>query len=414
MRIAVIGAGVSGLVAAYLLQPHHEIVVFEANDYAGGHTNTIDVDVAGRRYAVDTGFIVFNEKNYPNFVKLLRKLGVVWQPTNMSFSFRDEAEKMEYGFASLAGLYADWRNLTRPAFYRLLLDLWRFRRQTPALLLDQDYQLSLGAYLARQRYSRAFVDKFLLPFGAAIWSTDPQRLEKFPARAFVQFFQNHGLLNVRDKPRWQVIRGGSRRYVDRLMAALQDRILLNRPISSLRRTAHHVEIIPQGAEARRFDAAILAVHSNQALGILADPSPRETEILGAIPYQENLTVLHTDPSLLPRRRAVWASWNYSLPRQASRPVALTYHMNRLQSLDAPVEFCVTLNRPGDIDPAQLIRRLTYHHPVFTGTGFAAQKRWPEINGVNRTYYCGAYWGYGFHEDGVTSALRVARLLGADL
>lgn len=414
MRLAIVGAGISGLVTAYLLAPHHQVVVFEANDYPGGHTNTIDVPLAGQTYPVDTGFIVFNEHNYPHFVRLLRKLGVYWQPSDMSFSFRSQATGLEYGFRSLPALFADRRNLVRPDFYRLLWDIYRFRRQLPQIGRLSDESQTVGEYLSRKRYSQAFRQDFLIPFAAAIWSADPKRLEDFPITYLARFFANHGLLNLREKPRWQVIRGGSRQYVAPLTASFRDNLRLNCPIRTIRRLADAVEITPRDSASELFDAVILAVHSDQALRLLADPSPQEQEILGAIPYQENFTVLHTDISWLPRRRSVWASWNYLRPRQATGRVALTYHQNRLQSLKAPVEFCVTLNPSEKIKPTAVIREITYHHPVYTAAGFAAQKRWSEINGVNRTYYCGAYWGYGFHEDGVNSALAVGRLLGGSL
>lgn len=414
MRLAIVGAGVSGLVAAYLLHKSHEVVVFEGNSYPGGHTNTIEVAVAGRVYPVDTGFIVFNERNYPNFVRLLQKLGVGWQPANMSFSFRCQATGLEYGFRTPASLLAEWRNLTRPDFYRLLRDIWRFRRELPRISQQVDEELTLGDYLRQQRYSAAFSRFFLVPFGAAIWSAAPGRLEAFPVAYLARFFANHGLLNLRDKPRWQVIRGGSCQYVKRLVEPWQQNLRLGAPIAGLRRHSAGVEIYSAQGPTENFDAVILAVHSDQALRLLVDASPQEREILGAIPYQENFTVLHTDASWLPRHRAVWASWNYLLPRQDTGRVAVTYHQNRLQSLRAPVAFCVTLNPPQQVQPRTIIREITYHHPVYTAAGFAAQKRWAEINGVHRTYFCGAYWGSGFHEDGVNSALTVGRLLGVGL
>lgn len=414
MRLAIVGAGISGLVAAYILSQKYGVAVFEANDYAGGHTNTIEVAVDGRTYAVDTGFIVCNERNYPNFFRLLKKLGVSWQPANMSFSFRCQATGMEYSFRSLDGLFADRRNLLRPQFYRLLWDIWRFRRELPGLATRMEESRTVGDYLAEQGYSQAFRRFFLIPLAAAIWSADPERLADFPIAYLTRFFANHGLLNLRDKPRWQVIRGGSRQYVAPLIRPFQKNLRLQCPIQSIRRRPEGVEIVPEQGPSEFFDAVVLAVHSDQALRLLADASPAEQKILGAIPYQENFTVLHTDSSWLPRRRRAWASWNYLLPREGRGGVAVTYHQNRLQSLTAPVEFCVTLNPPAPVRPAAVIREITYHHPVYTAAGFAAQKRWSEINGVNRTYFCGAYWGYGFHEDGVNSALAVGRLLGVGL
>ncbi len=414
MRIAVIGTGIAGMVAAYLLAPDHELVVFEAEDYLGGHTRTLDVQKAGRTYAVDTGFIVFNEATYPNFVTLLKRLGVSWQPTNMSFSVQDEATGLEFGFRTLWGVFAQPQNLFRPSFWRLLWDIRRFRRESPELDRDEADRLSLGDYLTAEGYSRAFVHQFLFPLASALWSADPQEVSGFPAGYFAAFFQRHRFLNLSGKIKWQVIRGGSRSYVEPLTRPYRDRVRLQTPVAWVRRQAVGVEVQPLSGDREIFDRVVIATHSDQALRLLADPSEREQEILGAFPYQENSTVLHTDASLLPRRRAAWASWNYHLPREPQRRATLTYHMNRLQGLSAPVEFCVTLNRDREIDQSLIIKKLIYHHPVYRRQAPATQKRWPEINGVNRTYFCGAYWGYGFHEDGVVSALQVCREFGKTL
>jgi uncharacterized protein len=414
MRIAVIGTGIAGMVAAYLLAPDHDVVILEANDYIGGHTHTIDVQAAGRTYAVDTGFIVFNESTYPNFVTLLKRLGVPWQPANMSFSVQNAATGLEFGFRNLNGLFAQRRNLLRPAFYRLLWDIGRFRRESRELARDEAYSLGLGEYLTQKGYSFVFIQDFLMPLGSALWSADPGEMPHFPARLFADFFLRHRFLNLAHKIKWQVIKGGSSRYVGPLTASFRDRVRLNCPVSWVKRGPDGVEVKPQGGESERFDRVVIAAHSDQALRLLADPSEREREILGAFPCQENSTVLHTDASVLPQRRAAWASWNYYLPRTPQERATLTYHMNRLQSLSAPVEFCVTLNRDQDIDQARVIKKLMYHHPVYRREAPLVQKRWPEINGVNRTYFCGAYWGYGFHEDGVVSALRVCREFGKTL
>lgn len=414
MRIAIIGTGIAGMVAAYLLAPDHDLVIFEANDYIGGHTHTIDVQAAGRTYAVDTGFIVFNESTYPNFVTLLKRLGVIWQPTNMSFSVQDDATGMEFGFRTLRGVFAQPQNLWRPAFLRLLWDIRRFRRESGELALDETYRVSLGTYLASKGYSRAFTNQFLLPLSSALWSANPRDLTKFPARYLADFFQRHRFLNLADKIKWQVIRGGSRSYVGPLTRPYQERVRLKTPVAWVKRDSEGVEIKALGGEIEHFDRVVIATHSDQALRLLLDPSERELDILGSFPYQENSTVLHTDASVLPRRRAAWASWNYYLPRGPQERATLTYHMNRLQGLSAPVEFCLTLNRDRDIDQARIIKKLIYHHPVYWREAPSAQKRWPEINGVNLTYFCGAYWGYGFHEDGVVSALQVCREFGKTL
>jgi predicted NAD/FAD-binding protein len=414
MKIAVIGAGISGMVAAYLLCQDHDVVVFEANDYVGGHTNTIDVEFNGANHKVDTGFIVFNKENYPNFVKLMERLGVPYQPSNMSFSVQCEQTGLEYCPSTLNSLFAQRSNLFRPSFYRMLLEVFRFRREAQEILRANDHETTLGAYLEERGYSQIFINHFIIPMGAAIWSTDPKKFMEFPAHSFVQFFNNHGFLNVKDQPQWQVIKGGSQSYVKPLTRPYRDKVRLNCPVESIQRHTDYVEVRPRHGEVERFDQVVIAAHSDQALALLADPSDAEKEILGSIAYQENLTILHTDSSLLPKRRGVWASWNYHIPRQELGRVALTYYMNMLQRLTAPIDFCVTLNRPDIIDRTKIIREFNYHHPVYTPQGPMAQKRRREINGVYHTYFCGAYWGYGFHEDGVNSALAVCKHFGKSL
>jgi len=414
MKIAVIGTGISGMVTAYLLCGDHDITVFEANDYIGGHTHTHDIRLNGENHAVDSGFIVFNEATYPNFVKLMKRLGVAWQPSTMGFSVRCEKTGLEYRPSSLDTLFAQRRNLFRPFFYRMILDIFRFQRNSGRLLESDDGQITLDAYLRQEGYSRGFVDYFILPMGAAIWSADPEKFRAFPARYFVEFFVNHGFLRLRNQPRWLVIRGGSRRYVERLTAPYAKKIRLNCPVKSLKREPNQVLLKPCGGEAERFDSVIVATHSDQALGLLSDPTDREVAILTALPYQENLAVLHTDTSLLPRHRKCWASWNYHIPAQALHRVAVTYDMNILQSLESREEFCVTLNREEAVSPEKILKRMHYAHPVFTPEGRKAQQKKAEISGQNRTFYCGAYWGYGFHEDGVKSALEVCRHFGKTL
>jgi predicted NAD/FAD-binding protein len=394
MNIAIVGTGISGMVAAYLLHQDHNISVFEAADYIGGHTNTIDVTLDGQAYSVDTGFIVFNDWTYPHFIRLLDELGVPSQPSDMSFSVKCDATGLEYNGTSLNTLFAQRRNLLRPSFYRMIRDILRFNRGAPALLSESDPGQSLGSYLEQHRYSKEFVRNYILPMGAAIWSASPATMWEFPARYLVQFFKHHGMLSVDDRPTWRVIVGGSQRYVDKLVRPFRDRILLSTPVSSIVRRPDLVELraVSKGGAARTFtfDAVVLATHSDQSLRLLADPSPEEREILGAISYQENEAVLHIDSSLLPRRRLAWAAWNYHLlPIQPDRAV-VTYHMNRLQRLTAPYEFCVTLNRTEAIDPAKILRRITYHHPRYSPATVAAQRRHDDISGVNRTYYCGAY------------------------
>jgi uncharacterized protein len=405
MKIAIVGSGIAGNVVAHRLQRAHDITVYEAARHVGGHTHTHSVEQAGRRYEVDTGFIVFNERTYPNFIALLAELGVASQESSMSFSVRNEASGLEYNGSTLNSLFAQRRNLLRPSFLGTVCDILRFNREAPARLAEPGGELPLGELLMRGRYSSAFIEHYIIPMGAAIWSTDRAAMFNFPARFFVRFLHNHGLLTVNDQPVWRTIRGGSARYVEKLTAPFRDRIRLDCPVEWIRRMPGGVIVKARGAEARRYDAAFLACHSDQALRLLADPSSSEREVLGAIPYQANEAVLHTDTRLLPRRRRAWAAWNYHVLPPGSGPVALTYNMNILQRLDAPTPFLVTLNRNDAIDPARVISVISYHHPLFTPASVAAQARQSELNGAGVTYYCGAWWGNGFHEDGVASALR---------
>ena len=413
MRIAIIGTGISGMTAAYLLHGAHDVTVFEADDYIGGHTHTVDVAAEGTTYSVDTGFIVFNERTYPNFLRLLRKLGVSWQNSNMSFSVRCERTQLEYSPSSLDRLFAQRGNLIRPAFWRMVWEIFAFRRHLSDTA-GLPETVTLGEHLRQKGYSRMFREYFIVPMGAAIWSAEPCRFENMPACMFARFFANHGFLNVHDQPQWLVVQGGSRQYAEALTAPFHERIRLNCPVRSVRRFPDGVEVEVPGVPTERFDHVIVATHSDQALRLLADPTEDERQILGAIPYQDNQVVLHTDSAILPRRRKVWASWNYRIPPTPQDTVVVTYDMNILQSLDADREFCVTLNPSGDIDAKKVLRRMVYSHPVYTPRAMAAQRRHGQISGVNRTHYCGAYWGNGFHEDGVNSALAVCRYFGRGL
>jgi uncharacterized protein len=411
MRVAIVGAGVSGLVTAHLLHRTHDVTVFEAGARAGGHTNTVTVETETATHEIDTGFIVFNDRNYPNFERLLGQLGVAWQPSSMTFSVSDEAGDFEYNGSSPNGLFAKRAHLVTPWFHRMVADLVRFNREARDLLASRE-DPSLRGWLADRGYSRAFVERLIVPQAAAVWSADPAQMGSFPARFLVEFFDNHGMLGLRGRPRWRTIRGGSRRYVEALIRPWRHRLRLSTPIIGIRRHDDHVTVLPRGSAPERFDEVVLAAHADQALAMLADATDREHELLGAFPYQPNEAVLHTDARLLPRRRRAWASWNYHLLGAPTGRPTVTYHMNRLQSLAADREFCVTLNRTEAIDPAKTIRTIPYAHPVYTAAGAAAQARHAEISGRNRTHYCGAYWGWGFHEDGVVSAIRVAERLGA--
>ena len=406
MRIAIVGAGVSGLATAHLLHRTHDVTLFEAGGYAGGHTNTVTVETEAGVHQVDTGFIVFNDRNYPRFARLLERLDVAWQPSSMTFSVSDEHGDFEYNGSSPNGLFAKRAHLVTPWFHRMVADLVRFNREARRLLASRE-DPSLRGWLEQHGYSRAFVERLIVPQAAAVWSADPEQMWRFPARFLAEFFDNHGMLGFTGRPLWRTIQGGSRRYVEKLVASLRD-LRLNTPVREIHRHDDHVTI-----DGERFDEVVIAAHADQALGMLADPSDRELEILGAFPYQPNEAVLHTDRRLLPRRRRAWASWNYHLLEQPAGRPTVTYHMNRLQSLAADRDFCVTLNRTEAIDPAHVIRKIPYAHPVFTAAGHAAQRRQHEISGANRTHFCGAYWGWGFHEDGVSSAVRVAKRLGGE-
>jgi predicted NAD/FAD-binding protein len=414
MRIAVIGGGISGLVSAYLLHTDHDITVFEANDYIGGHTHTVDVEREGRRFGVDTGFIVFNEKTYPNFLKLMTRLGVAHQQSRMTFSFRSEPDDREYSAHSLNTIFGQRRNLLDPSFYAMVRDILRLKGEFTRLLQEVDDERPLVPYLRSRGYSRRFVEYFLVPMAAAIWSADPASAERFPLRTFARFFLNHGILDVMHPLEWRVISGGSARYVEKLTAPFRDRIRLSAPVRTVIRRPDHVEVVPAHGPAERFDHVVLACHSDQALAMLADPSPVERELLGAIPYQENLAVLHTDTRVLPKRRKLWASWNTLVPRNVTGRAVLTYDMNILQSLRSAEEFLVTLNLPDGIEEGTKIGSYRYHHPQYSLEAPAAQARHGEISGKNRTHYCGAYWGYGFHEDGVKSALAACKYFGKGL
>ncbi|MGE0383708.1 MAG: NAD(P)/FAD-dependent oxidoreductase [Gammaproteobacteria bacterium] len=402
MRIAIVGSGIAGNVVAQRLHAAHEIVVFEAAGRVGGHSHTHTVHAGGREYAVDTGFIVYNERTYPRFTRLLAELGVATRPTVMSFSVQCERSGLEYNGTDIDGLFAQRRNLLRPRFWRMLADVVRFNRDARRWLASGDATATLAQYLAGFGPSREFVEQYLRPMAAAIWSADPRRIDDFPARALLGFFANHGLLDVADRPRWRTVAGGSARYVERLTAPFADRIRLDAPVVRVRRMADAVEIGVRGCEPERFDCAFLACHSDQALAMLADPSPAESQVLGAIAYQDNDAWLHTDKHALPRNPRAHAAWNYYLPAAESDRATVTYDMNRLQGLDAPETFCVTLNGAGRVDPARVLARMSYAHPVFDAAALAAQRRRPELHRA-RTFYCGAWWGNGFHEDAVASA-----------
>jgi len=406
MRIAIVGGGISGLVAADRLHERHEITLFEAGTYLGGHTNTVTVERESGTWHIDTGFIVLNDRNYPRFRDLLDAAGVAVQPTHMGFSVRGEDEDFEFA-GTPRGVFCQRANLRRPAFWRMLADLRRFNAALRALrtVAGAGDQRSLAEFVRDEGYSRWFIDRLIVPQASAVWSADPAAMWSFPVRFLAEFFANHGMLGFRDRPRWQTVTGGAHRYVEAVSRPFADRIRLACPVATLVRDHDGVTLRTRDGASEDFDEAILACHADQALAILADPSPAERDLLGSFPYQRNEAVLHTDSALLPRRAAARQAWNYHLFAQPRPRSTVTYHMNHLQRLDAPEDFCVSLNMTDRIDESKVIACFDYSHPFFTAAGVAAQARWREISGDRHTHYCGAYWGWGFHEDGVVSALR---------
>ena len=409
MKIAIVGSGIAGIYAAHYLDREHDVTLYEANAYLGGHTDTHHLVLDDRTYAVDTGFIVFNQHNYPCFCRFLKDLQIASKRSDMAFSVSDRTTGLEYNATTLDRLFCQRRNLLSPRFYRMVLDILRFYREAPKLLQSDDDNLTLGNYLMQNRYSPAFTDDHILPMACALWSGPPERLKQFPARYLAAFMDNHQMLQVDERPQWRTIEGGSNAYIEAFLEMFRGTVRLNCPVRSVRRA--EAEVVVSTADDRlRFDRLILACHSDQSLALLSDPSPEEASILGAMTYQHNDTVLHTDQRLMPCHPKAWASWNaLKLDDQQTR-CTVTYDMNRLQNLAAPEPLLVTLNCAELIDPKKILLQRDYHHPVFTPASLAAQKRRDEINGRNRTYYAGAYWGWGFHEDGANSAEEVVQML----
>lgn len=411
MRIAVVGSGISGLATAWLLSQRHDVVLYESSDYLGGHTHTHDIELRGQRYAVDSGFIVHNPVHYPLLTGLFDALGVETQATTMSFSVHSEASGLEYNATSIDGLFCQRRNLCSPRFIGMLRDLLRFNRIAPRLLDTHDEGPSVGDFLDEHRFGEAFRDDHLVPMASALWSSPATSILSFPARYLVQFMANHHMLQLGGRPDWRVVRGGSRRYVEALQSQWRVAVRLRSPVTRVVRGAQGVEVeANQGCE--RYDQVVIACHSDQALALLSDADERERGILEAMPYQANDAVLHTDARLLPRRRKAWAAWNAHVPSDPRQPCTVSYCMHLLQRLDTPEPLIVSLNRSDAIEPDRILRRMRYHHPLHTRASVAAQARKAEIQGQRRTWFAGAYWGWGFHEDGMRSAVEVASALGA--
>ena len=408
MKIGIVGSGISGLAAAHALREKHDVHLFEAADRLGGHAHTVDVEVGGRHVAVDTGFIVYNEKTYPGFIRLLDELGVDTQPSDMSFGVASETSGVEWASHGPTSFLARPSNLLRREFRDMARDVLRFNREARGLLEAGDAKVTLRDWLAGRSYSQGFRELYLQPMGAAIWSASPAEFLDFPAATFARFFENHQLLQTRGLLPWRTVRGGSRRYVEAIARRLDGSLTLNHPIRAVERRADGVHLVGPGGASQVFDRVILATHSDQALRLLANPTRDEVKILSAIRYQENEAILHTDERLLANRRRAWASWNYRVTAEARPRVLVTYDMTRLQSLDSAPRLLVTLNGRDRIDPSKVLATETYHHPVFDAHAIRAQRRHDFIDGGGGVHYCGAYWRHGFHEDGLWSGMRVAR------
>ncbi len=414
-RIAIVGSGIAGLTAAHLLARKHDICVFEANDYIGGHTHTVPVEMEGFQHEIDTGFIVCNDRNYPNFLKFMDRLGVPLQPTEMSFSVRNDSENLEYNGHNLNTLFAQRTNLLRPRFLRLVSDILTFNKASKAAIAQQQIEdITLDEFLAQQNLSDTLRLNYLLPMVAAIWSCSVQQAGQFPLAFFLRFFLNHGLLDIKDRPQWYVLEGGSHAYIAPMTDSFRDRIRLNAPVRAVTRNEASVSL-KTDAGTETFDQVIFACHSDQALALLQDASVQENEVLGAIAYQDNSVILHTDVGLMPKRKLAWASWNFLAGETATHELPLvTYSMNILQGVQSPEPFLVSLNAKHEINPDKILQEFVYAHPVYSTASNAAQARRDEICGHKRTHFCGAYWYNGFHEDGVRSALDVAKRFGESL
>ena len=412
MRIAVIGSGISGLAAAYYLSRKHEVSVFEKDARVGGHTHTVTVESSRGPLAVDTGFIVHNDRTYPNLVRLFADLNIQTQPSDMSFSVLCRRTGLEFSSRGALGFFAQRRNLLRPRHYRLFLEILRFNREAPQLLdSPEGPSLTLSEYLDLNRFSHHFRENYLYPMASAVWSTALERIGSFPAATLIRFFHNHGMLGVYTHPKWKAIRGGAHEYIPLLTRPYRERVITAANLLGVRRSDAGGVLQFADRPAMTFDEVVFACNGPRTLALLEDATPAEREVLGSFQVNRNETWLHTDSRLLPRRRNARASWNYHLSENGHPGVAVTYHMNRLQSLAVREDYCVTLNPCGAVEESKILRKMVYEHPLYTLEAIRAQQRWNEISGRNRTHFCGAYWFYGFHEDGLNSALRVARALG---
>ncbi len=413
LKIAVIGSGISGLTSAFLLSKKYEVSLYEKNNYIGGHTHTHEIYENDKKINVDSGFIVYNENTYPNFMKLLNILKIESQHTKMGFSVKSDYEDFEYAGNSVNSIFAQKSNILRPNFLKMIYQILRFNKVSKNEFNNIDENVTLNDFLIKFSFSEKFINHYIIPMGAAIWSTSPQKMLNIPAKFFIRFFNNHGLLEVTNRPQWWVIKNGSFQYVKKIIKPFEKNIFLNCKVNSIIRKNNQVKIKFDKGE-KIFDHVIIATHSDQALNLLSDPTDDENKILGAIKYQKNIALIHTDQSILPRRKIAWSSWNYLLNESQDDFVTLTYNMNILQTLKSKKVYCVTINNTTSIDDRKIIKKIKYHHPLFDILSVKAQQQKNKICGQNNTYFCGAYWGYGFHEDGVNSALDVCKKFGIEL
>lgn len=414
LRVAIIGGGISGNICGYLLHDSHDVTLFTADSHNGGHTHTHCIEFENRKLHVDTGFMVYNQRTYPFFVKLLERLGIRSKKSDMSFSVRCERSNLEYSGSSVNGLFAQRSNVLRPAFYRMLLDILRFNREAPRALELCSDSLTLQSYLSKNRYSDYFIQNYLVPLGASIWSARADRFLAFPLKFLIAFLDNHGLLQVRNRPQWYTIEGGAQRYVEVMTQGFKNSIRLDCPVERVDRSSDSVKLHTRSGAALEFDRVIFATHADTTLALLSKPTPKETEILSQFEFQQNKAILHTDQRLLPKSRRAWASWNYHVSDESAAPASVTYDVNRLQSHGCSQPICVTLNPTHEIDEHHVIKKMLYRHPVFSTGTITTQNRQQEINGENNSFFCGAYWGFGFHEDGLRSGLAVAKCFGKEL
>ena len=413
LKIAIIGSGISGLTSAYILSKKHEVYLFEKNDYIGGHTHTHKIKENTNHINVDSGFIVYNENTYPNFIKLLDILNIERQHTEMGFSVKSNSQDFEYAGNSINSIFSQRKNIFKPSFLMMIYHILKFNYQSKRDIKKISTNITLKQYLDSSSYSKEFIDKYIIPMGAAIWSTSPELMLQVPAVFFIRFFKNHGLLDITNRPQWWVVKNGSNQYVKEIVKPFKENIKLNTKISSIKRKNNGVEVSYDDNK-EFFDSVIIATHSDQALSLINDLTEKENDILSKIKYKKNTALLHTDTSILPNRKIAWSSWNYLINRNQEKIVTLTYNMNILQTLKSNKTYCVTINDSTNINRSKILKEINYSHPLFTIDSVDAQKRKDEICGKNNTYFCGAYWGYGFHEDGVNSALDVCKKFGLSL